>query len=140
MTLLNPENAAHAAAETRLRTEPIIWLTTVAPSGQPQSSPVWFLWQDGEFLIYGSATGPKTRNIESNPLVSLHLETNGRGGDVVIFEGRARVDPVGPKADAVPAYLDKYWEFIDSYGWTPQTMARDYPHAIRVSPTRARIW
>lgn len=140
MTILNQEKPAHAAAASRLRAEPIIWLTTVAPSGQPQSTPVWFLWDDGEFLIYGSSDGPKTRNIEANPRVSLHLEGNGKGGAVVIFEGTARIDPAGPRADAVPAYLEKYREFIDSNGWTPQSFADDYPHVIRMSPARARIW
>jgi PPOX class probable F420-dependent enzyme len=140
MTILNPENPAHAAAASRLQTEPIIWLTTVARSGQPQSTPVWFLWAGGEFLIYGAVNGPKIRNIESNPHVSLHLDGDGRGGANVIFEGSATIDPAGPRADAVPAYVGKYREFIDSYGWTPRSFADDYPHVIRVSPTRARIW
>jgi len=140
MTILNQEQPAHAAAAGRLRAEPIIWLTTVAPSGQPQSTPVWFLWEDGEFLIYGVANGAKTRNIESNPRVCLHLEGNGRGGANVIFEGSARIDPAGPGADAATAYIAKYREFIDSYGWTPEGFAEDYPHVIRVAPTRARVW
>jgi len=140
MTILDTEKPAHAAAADRLQAEPIIWLTSVAPSGQPQSTPVWFLWESGEFLIYGLASGPKVRNIESNPRVGLHLEGNGRGGANVIFEGTARVDPDGPSADAVPAYISKYREFIDSYGWTPQGFARDCPDLLRVSPTRARMW
>jgi len=40
MTILNAENPAHAAAASRLQAEPIIWLTTVTRSGQPQSTPV----------------------------------------------------------------------------------------------------
>jgi PPOX class probable F420-dependent enzyme len=140
MTILNPEEPAHAAAAARLRTEPVIWLTTVARSGQPQSTPVWSLREAGEFLIYGLANGPKTRNIGSNPHVCLHLEGNGRGGANVIFEGTARIDPAGPTADAVPAYIEKYRQFIDAYGWTPESFATDYPYVIRVSPTRARIW
>ena len=140
MTILNQDKPAHAAAAERLRARAIIWLTTVNPSGQPQSTPVWFLWRDGEFIIYGSADGPKTASIEANPAVSLHLDGNGRGGANVIFEGRATIDPAGPRADAVPAYVEKYREFIDSYGWSPQGFAADYPHLIRVTPTRARIW
>ena len=61
MTILNPGEPAHAAAINRLQAEVIIWLTTVASSGQPQSTPVWFLWEAGEFLIYGAARGPKIR-------------------------------------------------------------------------------
>jgi PPOX class probable F420-dependent enzyme len=140
MTILNEEDLAHVAATGRLRSEPIIWLTTVARSGQPQSTPVWFLWQAGEFLIYGAVNGPKIRNIEMNPHVSLHLEGNGTGGANVVFEGAARIDPAGHRADAVPAYVEKYRGFIDSYGWTLESFADDYPHVIWVAPTRARVW
>jgi PPOX class probable F420-dependent enzyme len=140
LSTLNPDNPKHAEAARRLREEPIIWLTTVTGAGQPQSTPVWFLWDGEEFLVYGSKDGPKTRNIERNPRVSLHLEGNGRGGGNVIFEGTARVDSDGPLADGVPAYVDKYQSLIDSYGWTPGSFSADYPHLIRVSATRARIW
>ncbi|HEY2288023.1 MAG TPA: TIGR03667 family PPOX class F420-dependent oxidoreductase [Streptosporangiaceae bacterium] len=140
MTILNPDQPAHAAAEERLRTEPIAWLTTVASSGQPQSTPVWFLWADGEFLVYGAARGPKTRSIEANPRVSLHLEGNGQGGANVIFEGTARLDPAGPRAADVPAYVAKYAGLIEGNGWTPASFSDLYPHVIRVAPTRARIW
>jgi PPOX class probable F420-dependent enzyme len=138
--MLNHENPAHAAADARLRAETIIWLTTVNAAGQPQSSPVWFLWDGAEFLIYGSAAGPKTRNIQANPRVGLHLEGNGTGGGIVIFEGTARIDPVGPPASAVTEYVDKYGERIESYGWNLESLARDYPHVIKVVPTRVRVW
>jgi hypothetical protein len=46
MTILDPDKPKHAAADGRLKSESIIWLTTVTPSGQPQSTPVWFLWQE----------------------------------------------------------------------------------------------
>jgi PPOX class probable F420-dependent enzyme len=137
---LNQDNPRHVAAQARLRAEPIIWLTVVNHLGQPQSTPVWFLFDGGEFLIYGSANGPKTANIQARPQVSLHLEGNGAGGDNVIFEGTARIDPDGAKADAVPAYVTKYAERIESHGWTLGSFAADYPHVIRVAPTRARIW
>ena len=138
--MLNPDNPAHAAADARLRSEPVIWLTTVARSGQPQSSPVWFLWDGTEFLSYGSKDGQKTRNIAANPRVDLHLDGNGHGGGIVIFEGTARVDQDGPSAAAVTGFVAKYGTLIESYGWTLEGFATDYPHVIRVTPTRARIW
>jgi PPOX class probable F420-dependent enzyme len=138
--MLNLDNPPHAAADRRLRQELVIWLTTVDGAGQPQSSPVWFLWDGGQFLIYGSADGKKTTNIETNPRVSLHLDGNGEGGDIVIFEGNATVDRRGPPANAVPDYVAKYRERIESYGWTLDSLIRDYPHVIKVTPTRARIW
>lgn len=140
MTILSEDNPKHAAADERLRTAPIAWLTTVNAAGQPQSTPVWFLWADGEFLIYGAAKGPKTAHIAAHPQVSLHLDGDGRGGAVVVFEGSARLDADAPAADEVPAYVAKYQAFIEGNGWTAASFARDYPHPIRVTPTRARIW
>jgi PPOX class probable F420-dependent enzyme len=138
--MLNLDNPAHAAAAGRLREEPIIWLTTVTEAGQPQSTPVWFWWGGQEFLIYSVKDGRKVRNIAANPRVSLHLDGDGRGGGNVILEGTARLDPAAPRADTVTAYIGKYRSFIDSYGWTPESFADDYPHAIRVTVTHTRIW
>jgi PPOX class probable F420-dependent enzyme len=140
MPILDPEQPKHVAAQERLRTEPIVWLTTVSAAGQPQTTPVWFLWDGETFLIYSRARAPKLANLRANPRVSLHLEGNGVGGDVVAFEGTAAFDADAPAADRVPAYVAKYAERLASYGWTPEGLARDYPHAIRVTPTRARIW
>ena len=117
--MLDPEKPAHATAAGRLRDELIIWLTTVTESGQPKPTPVWFLWDGQEFLIYSLKDGRKTGHIVANPRVSLHLDGNGRGGGIVIFEGTARVNPDGPRADAVPAFVAKYQQLISSYGWTP---------------------
>ena len=46
--MIDPATKAGARAAERLEGELILWLTTVTPEGQPQSSPVWFLWIDGE--------------------------------------------------------------------------------------------
>lgn len=138
--ILDPGKPAHVEAEARLKSELIIWLTTVSPAGQPQTSPVWFLWDGTEFLIYGSKTGPKTPNVRANPHVSLNLDGDGAGGGVVTVEGTARIDEAGKPPADVAGYVAKYNEKIESYGWTLEHIAEDYPHVIRVTPTRARIW
>ncbi len=127
-------------AAERLATDLIAWLTTVSPSGAPQTSPVWFLWDGDEFLIYSLDDTARTRNIATNPHVALNLDGNGLGGDIVTLEGRASVDPDAPTAAAVPAYVAKYRERMDANGWSPEKFAADYPVAIRVRPTRARAW
>ena len=139
--MLNLDNESHAAADARLREAEIVWLTTVSASSQPQSSPVWFLWDGKEFLVYGSRDGQKTRNIAANPRVGLHLDGNGHGGGNIIFEGTARIDAEEASAYSPPAdYLAKYEARIEAFGWSLDDMARDYPHVIRVTPTRVRIW
>ena len=54
--MLDTTTRAGAAAAARLETAVTIMLTTVSPTGQPQASPVWFLWVDNEFLVYIART------------------------------------------------------------------------------------
>jgi PPOX class probable F420-dependent enzyme len=124
----------------RLGGELIAWLTTVRADGQPQSVPVWFLWDGQSFLIYSQPEKPKLRNIAGNPKVSLHLRGTDTGGDVVVFEGIAERPSRAAPPDRVDPYLDKYRHLIDEYGWSPASFAEDYSEPIRITPTALRRW
>ena len=138
--MLDPSKEAHAHADRRLRSEQVAWLTTVRADGQAQSTPVWFLWDGDTFLLYSQPDAQKVRNVTSNPKVSLHLSDDGAGDDVVTFEGAAAVEPETARADRVEAYLAKYQAAIAALGYEPGPFARTYSTAIRVRPTRARVW
>src|SRR5262245_51029252 len=92
-----------ARAARRLREELIYWLVTTGPDGTPQPSPVWALWDEATFLVYSQADTPKLRNIAARPRVAVHLDGDGRGGDVVIVTGDARIATDAPRADRVEA-------------------------------------
>jgi PPOX class probable F420-dependent enzyme len=124
-------------ARRRLHDELIGWLVTVTPDGRPQPSPVWFLLDRGELLIYSRPDTPKLRNIAAGPRVAMHLDGDGRGGDVVVLSGVARVTD-DPAADGVPAYIEKYRELIDGNGWTAESFAADYSVPVRVDLRRLR--
>jgi PPOX class probable F420-dependent enzyme len=136
--LLDTSTPEGASAARRLREEPIAWLTTVRADGQPQSSAVWFLWDGDSFLLYSQPQAQKLRNIAANPRVSLHLNDDGSGGDIVTLEGEAAVEPDAPPSDRVQDYVAKYRGLLDEMGWSPGRLARDYSTAIRVRPSRAR--
>ena len=138
--MLDTTSEAGARAEARLREEMIIWLTTVRPDGQPQSVPVWFLWEGETFLIYSQPGRQKLKNIGSNPRVGLHLNSNARGGDVVRVEGRAEVTQDVPPADEIDEYVEKYRESIVRIGFDPHGFARTYSVALRVTPDRWQVW
>ncbi len=138
--MIDTTTASGARAMERLRTELIAWLTTVAPDGQPQSSPVWFLWEDGEIVVCSLATTPRVRNVRANPRVALNLNSDVVGGDVATLEGGARVEGTELAAATEAAYRAKYDAKIDEYGWTWESFRRDYPLVIRIRPTRVRIY
>ncbi len=135
--LIDPNTPSGGRALARLDDELIIWLTTVNPSGQPQSSPVWFWWDGSEFLVY-SLPSARVRNVRHNPKVALNLDGNGEGGDIVTIEGIARIDRSGPPASVHTEYVAKYQRKFEQHGWTPEWFASRYSVPIRIEPTRAR--
>ena len=125
--------------QRRLTEETIGWLTTVTAGGQPQSVPVWFLWQEDEtLLLYSQPDTPKLRNIKNNPHVSFNLDSDGRGGNIVRLEGPAAIAEDAPPATDVPAYLEKYNQGIASLGLTPQGFAEGYSVAVKIRPSKVR--
>ena len=97
-----------ARALRRLQAELIGWLTTINPDGQPQASPIWFVWDGAELLLYSMTRAPRNGNIEDRPLVAFNLESGPEGEDVVTAEGEARIVPDEPSAAANATFLAKY--------------------------------
>lgn len=122
---------------SRLDENRIIWMTTVRPDGQPQSAPVWYVWNGDEVRIW-SLDGIRVANLAKNRKVNLHLNSDERGNDIVIIEGEAVVDSsIGP-ASADRRYVERYQSFIDEYGWTWGWFDNKYSVPVRISPTKVR--
>ncbi|HYO43382.1 MAG TPA: TIGR03667 family PPOX class F420-dependent oxidoreductase [Candidatus Limnocylindrales bacterium] len=129
-----------AHALERLERDMIAWLTTVTPDGQPQTFPIWFLWDAGEILVYSDRRAKRNGNIGVNPRVSLHLGDNGQGGDIVIVEGEARVDDETPRPEDNTAYNAKYADWIRDFFTTAEEFTSVYNVPIRIRPTRGRAF
>jgi len=136
--VLIEDTEQNARAERRLRDDLVIWLTTVRKDGQPQSTPVWFVWDgDHEVLIYSIPNQQKLRNIRANPKVSLHFNDHD-GDDLVALEGEAHIVEDAPPNDQHQPYAEKYREPIAKIGYDVPRFAGSYSTAIRVRITRAR--
>jgi PPOX class probable F420-dependent enzyme len=125
-------------ANRRLGEDLIIWLTTVSPEGQPQTSPVWFWWDGENVLLFSMPRSPKVGNIRANPRVSLNLDGNGQGGDIVSIEGTAELfdEPL----TEFPEYVERYMDKLKAMGYEPEPFAHAYSAGIRVTPTRFRVY
>ncbi len=137
--ILDPSSDAGARTLERLDRELIGWLTTTNPDGQPQNSPIWFLWLGDEILIYSGKRAPRNGNVVDRPLVAFNLNTDDVGGAVVTMEGVARIEPSWNPAHENAAYVAKYQGLLDDYGWTAEWFAGEYPVPILVRPTRWRL-
>lgn len=124
----------------RLRDERLMWLTTVDANGTPQPTPIWFLWDEATstFLIYSRSDAKRLEHLQWNPKVALNFDGNGSGGDIIVFTGEAEVSTADPPADQLPAYVEKYRDFIARSYNTPENFASIYSVALRMMPRRIR--
>ena len=127
------EDVSDKHVQSRLKKDLVIWLATSGHDGRPHAVPVWFLWDGKSFLIY-SVPGKKVRDIEANPNVQLHLNTDPEGGDVVRIVGTATIRARQAPAYEIPAYVRKYRELMRGYEWTPKVFSDKYRIPIRVRP------
>jgi PPOX class probable F420-dependent enzyme len=115
-----------------------LWFTTVRNDGTPQPTPVWFLWENGTFLIYTGRDTQKLRNIQTNPRVALSYSDNNKADSYAVLTGEAIVDTDSPPVDQHPDYLRKYAEGIAGLGMTSESFAEQFSVALRVTPVRVR--
>jgi PPOX class probable F420-dependent enzyme len=134
--IFDPATPAGAHALERLEAALAAWLTTVTPEGQPQSMPIWFTWDGAEIVIYSDHRAKRNRNLEANPRVAFHLPDDGRGNDIVVIEGTARLDPDYPAVGDNPRYMAKYGSTIERFYGGPAQFGQTYSLAIRITPTR----
>lgn len=130
----NAPAQAHTAG--RLRAEEILWLGSVRPDGRPHLVPVWFLWEGETMLIFSKPENQKVRNIRQNPAVTVALDNTDRGDDITVLEGVAELIDDPAVTTTLPAYASKYAALLADMGWTPETMAKEYSQAIRITITR----
>jgi PPOX class probable F420-dependent enzyme len=138
--LFDTTTEAGKRAEARLKEEEVAWMTTVRSDGQPQTVPVWFLWDDEGFLIYSQPNRQKLKNISRNPHVGLNLNSDAQGDNVVRLEGTAAIADDAPPSSEVPSYVEKYREGIARIGFDVESFARSYSVPVRIRPERWQVW
>jgi PPOX class probable F420-dependent enzyme len=122
----------------QLDDEVVVWLTTVAGSGTPAPTPVWFLWYGEEILISSQPEKAKLRNISARPNVAANFNATHSGGDVGVLTGTAVIDEKGLSDDERAAYNAKYAEPIAGLGMTREQFHDSYSVLIRITPEKLR--
>jgi PPOX class probable F420-dependent enzyme len=132
--------APAARIDRLLRSEPVIWMSTVRPEGAPHLIPIWFSWDGAAILVASKPAAQKVRNIRTNPVVMLALGKPDEDFDVGLLEGRAELLDV-PAAAVLPAsHLAKYRAPMAAIGLTPDEFLATYTQVIRIVPTRYLPW
>jgi PPOX class probable F420-dependent enzyme len=126
------------AFRQRIESALFVWLTTLRDDGMPQPTPVWFILDADDFLIYSQPHAHKVANIRANPKVALNFAFDERADIYIVVTGEATFDSSVPQVMDNPAYMTKYEQEIYAIDLTPEQMSRDYSTVIRVKPARVR--
>jgi PPOX class probable F420-dependent enzyme len=79
-----------------IRRPRILRLATINADGTPHVAPVWYRFEDGQFLILTDAGSQKHRNIERDPRVTLCIDDETPPYHTVLVRGGAAVaKPLG---------------------------------------------
>jgi len=123
----------------RLREETVAWLTTVGADGTPQPNPVWFLWDGaGSVLVYSRPDAQRLAHVAQRPNVSLNLDGDGRGGNIVVLAGTAHRDDSVAPPDGNDEYLAKYRAAMERVSGSVAVFAGDYSVPLRIDIRRIR--
>ena len=123
--------------KARLATADVGWITTVNRHGQPQSSPVWFVWDGDAVHIATRPSAAKVINARAHPAVAFHVDGASPGDLVVTIEGTAAVHDT---LECVDVYVAKYTGGMERLGVTPGEYLAEFCSALRITPARWRVF
>ncbi len=68
-------------------------LATVGPGGRAHAAPIWYLYEDGEFIMSTGRGSQKHRNVEAHPEVTLVVDRRSLPYYAVMAQGKAEIGP-----------------------------------------------
>jgi PPOX class probable F420-dependent enzyme len=124
------------SAETALRGDPVVWLSSVQRDGNPHVVPVWFHWDGERIIAFSKPHARKVANLRQHPRVMLAVGSPGPEFEVELIEADAEL-PDAPAAELIPnGFAAKYRELLRRAGLTLHRYAEVYSQPIVLRPTR----
>lgn len=129
-----------ARADGFLRTEPVVWLSTVCPDGRPHLVPIWFWWDGTALLIASKPNARKIANLRANPSCMLAVGDAAADFDVALIEARAELTSIPTRALLDAGLFGKYRDKMLAIGLQRDEFEATYCQVIRITPNRCLPW
>jgi hypothetical protein len=109
-------------------------LAYVWTDGTPRVIPIWFHWNEKEFVLGTPSKAPKLKALAKNPKVALTIDDNIFPHKVLLVRGSVRLQPV---SGIVPEYAlaaERYFGSQQGKAWVAQlaSLIRDM---VRITVT-----
>lgn len=108
-------------------------ITTIAPNGLPQSTGMWFLFDDGAIRFSLLEHRKKYRNLRANPACTFFLMSPQRMIDTVEVRGRATFE-----ADPDKAFVTRVRAHYGAQG-PPADGPDDHRWIVTIEPDRVNV-
>jgi nitroimidazol reductase NimA-like FMN-containing flavoprotein (pyridoxamine 5'-phosphate oxidase superfamily) len=121
----------HPASQALLQSKIPARLAYVWTDGTPRVVPVWFHWNEREFVVGTPLKAPKLKALAKNPKVALTIDDNDFPHKVLLVRGTARMETVD---GVVPEYATaalRYFEPEQAEAWLAQL--------VKLTPKMVRI-
>jgi hypothetical protein len=110
----------HPAAQVLLQSTIPARLAYVWTDGTPRVIPIWFHWNEREFVLATPPKAPKLKALGKNPKVALTIDDNNFPHKVLLIRGTARLETV---TGIVPEYAkaaERYFGDQQGKAWVEQ--------------------
>ena len=71
----------------------VAFVSTIGPKGEPQTTPIWFIWKDGAVRFSLVAGRQKLRNLRRDPRASVVIVDPGEPTRYLELRGRVELVP-----------------------------------------------
>jgi general stress protein 26 len=124
-----------------LKSQKILRLATISPSGSPHIVPVWYRYTNGRFYVGTNTRTEKAKNIKNNPRVSFCIDTGIKSPDIfgIMGVGRARLI-IKPHRVQYLAEKILLRYFTNMKNQSAQKLLEQTDCIIEIMPKKTRTW
>ena len=138
--MLDMTDKRHARVDSRLRSDLMMWLSSVRPDGRAHLVPVWFLWQDEVIYIF-SKPDQKVRNLKQNTSAMVGIDDTKGGNDPMMLAGDVELmKHTDLPAGIQEAYAEKYAERLKESNWAMDWYVGEYSEVIKFTPNKVFVF
>jgi len=95
-------------------------LAYVWTDGTPRVIPIWFHWNEREFVLGTPSKAPKLKALAKNPKVALTIDDNTFPHKVLLVCGTARLQPVNGIVSEYALAAERYFGDQQGKAWVAQ--------------------
>src|SRR6195256_437792 len=110
----------HPASKELLQSKIPARLAYVWTDGTPRVVPIWFHWNEREFVLASPPKAPKLKALAKNPKVALTIDDNTFPHKVLMVRGTARLEPVEGIVPEYATAAERYFGPEQGRAWMQQ--------------------